>query len=141
MNPKTVYHYTSKKAAEKRLNTDKYRKNKKNIFRKFFTGINGVRFKFNINATSPDFRRIIYKTEKGKPIQVLKNITIKLLNKYKKQFLLNDISRLCSFYLAKCYNIFMGKSVALRRAEHGTLATAKSNFLILPFTQNIIHYP
>ena len=82
----------------------KVSKKQEKYFWNCFAGTNGVRFKFIINASDPDFRKIVYEKIKGKPIKVLNDLIITILN-YNMQFYLSGISRLCSFYLSEKYDI------------------------------------
>lgn len=69
-----------------------------------FAGSNGARFKFKITAQNPNFRKVIYENKPGTPISLLKNISDKVAE-FNRVFFLKGMSRLCSFYLAKSYDI------------------------------------
>jgi len=157
----TVYHYTSKSAAESILNTGVFRlsnianrytdgeiatfcethelkgylEKDENGFPKYkhlimpntyyasftdisltreqeeyfwstFAACDGVRLKLDITASNPNFRKIHYESKKGKPINVLSQLTRHIREKYNLGFILKGISRLCSFYLSgKDYGI------------------------------------
>lgn len=157
----SVYHYTSKAAAESILNTNTFRlnniakryhegeivtfcethglkgyleedgngdprykhlimpntfyasftdvsltKNQEEYFWKEFAIYDGVRLKIEITASNPNFRKLQYEQTKGKPIQLLSELTNCIQDKYSREFILKGISRLCSFYLSgKDYGI------------------------------------
>jgi hypothetical protein len=70
-----------------------------------FAPIDGVRIKIEVKASNPDFRRIIYPSNEGEPLLLLSELTETIREKYKKEFILKGISRLCAFYLLKKYEI------------------------------------
>lgn len=74
-------------------------KSEEDYFWSTFSGGDGVRLKFEIHATNPNFRKIHYELKAGKPIPVLDQLTKSILNKFAREFILKGISRLCSFYL------------------------------------------
>lgn len=65
-----------------------------------FATCDGVRLKIDITASNPNFRKIHYEQNKGKPIQLLSELTKYIREKYSREFILKGISRLCSFYLS-----------------------------------------
>lgn len=70
-----------------------------------FAAIDGVRLKIEVSASNPDFRRIVYPKKDGKPLALLSELTTIIREKYKREFILKGISRLCAFYLLKKYEI------------------------------------
>lgn len=71
-----------------------------------FAACDGVRLKIEITASNPNFRKLHYEQVKGKPIQLLSELTECIRKKYTREFVLKGISRLCSFYLSgKDYGI------------------------------------
>jgi len=60
----------------------------------------GVRLRIEVVASNPNFRRMFYEQKKGVPIRVLSELTRCIREKYGRAFILNGISRLCSFYLS-----------------------------------------
>ncbi len=71
-----------------------------------FAACDGVRLKIEITASNPNFRKLHYEQIKGKPIQLLFELTKCIREKYNREFILKGISRLCSFYLSgKDYGI------------------------------------
>lgn len=70
-----------------------------------FTGGDGVRLKFDIQAKSQNFTRIIYENPEQAPLGILQELTNEIRNKYNLEFILKGISRLCSFYLPSAYKI------------------------------------
>ena len=71
-----------------------------------FAACDGVRLKIDITASNPNFRKIYYEQIKGKQIGLLLDLTSQIRKKYKREFILKGISRLCSFYLSgKDYGI------------------------------------
>lgn len=65
-----------------------------------FSACDGVRLKFEITASNPNFRKMRYEQTEGKPISVLSALTECIREKYGREFILKGISRLCSFYLS-----------------------------------------
>ncbi|MGD2093313.1 MAG: hypothetical protein PVH61_44545 [Candidatus Aminicenantes bacterium] len=76
-------------------------------FWRAFAACDGVRLKFKVVAKYPDdFRKVRYEHKKYEPIGLLYDLTNCIKNKYKRDFVLTGISRLCSFYLSgKDYGI------------------------------------
>ena len=65
-----------------------------------FSACDGVRLKIEVIASNPNFRKIKYEQHKGKPIKVLAELMSCIREKHNREFILNGISRLCSFYLS-----------------------------------------
>lgn len=61
---------------------------------------NGVRLKFEIQTTRPNFRKIYYEKHAGKPIPLLSELTSCIKKRYGRNFTLKGISTLCAFYLS-----------------------------------------
>lgn len=71
-----------------------------------FAACDGVRLKFNITASNPNFRKLRYEQSEGIPIPLLSELISCIREKYGREFILKGISRLCSFYLCgKDYGI------------------------------------
>ncbi|PAU89808.1 hypothetical protein CK507_02765 [Pseudomonas sp. WN033] len=71
-----------------------------------FAACDGVRLKFNITASNPNFRKLRYEQSEGTPIPLLYELSGCIREKYGREFILKGISRLCSFYLCgKDYGI------------------------------------
>jgi hypothetical protein len=64
-----------------------------------FASSDGVRLTFEIEATNPNFRRIVYEPKPNVPIPLLNDLTSILRQKHGREFVLQGISRLCAFYL------------------------------------------
>jgi hypothetical protein len=64
-----------------------------------FAQINGVRLTLDISASNPDFRRMVYEHKPGVPIPLLAEMCASIRQKHGREFILNHISTLCSFYL------------------------------------------
>ncbi|MDY0744765.1 hypothetical protein SNE35_09610 [Paucibacter sp. R3-3] len=64
-----------------------------------FSGGDGVRLTFDLEASNPNFRDIRYQAKPGVPIPVLAELSSELMRLHKKHFILSGISRLCAFYL------------------------------------------
>ena len=73
-------------------------------FWKTFTQNKGVRLRLIIKSRYKDFRKMNYEETKGKPLDILYDLTNTIKQKYSKEFILTGISRLCSFYLAKDFD-------------------------------------
>lgn len=71
-----------------------------NYFWQSFASPNGVRLKLEIIASNCNFRKIHYEQKKGEPIPLISSLTQQIKDKYKRDFILKGISRLCSFYLS-----------------------------------------
>lgn len=69
-------------------------------FWRTFSAADGVRLKFDVVASNPNFRKMRYEQTEGRPICVLSNLSKCLREKYGREFILKGISRLCSFYLS-----------------------------------------
>lgn len=69
-------------------------------FWRTFSASDGVRLKFKVIASNPNFRKMRYEQAEGKPICVLSNLSKCLREKHGREFILKGISRLCSFYLS-----------------------------------------
>lgn len=69
-----------------------------------FAACDGVRLKIKITASHPDFRKIYYEAG-GKKIPLLEELTTHIREKYKREFILSGISRLCAFYLPTKFGI------------------------------------
>ncbi len=65
-----------------------------------FASCDGVRLKFDIKATNPNFRKIRYEENAGAPLEILQELSQKIRDEYEMEFILKGISRLCSFYLS-----------------------------------------
>ena len=65
-----------------------------------FASNDGVRLKFEIEASNPNFRKLYYEAKSGRPIPVIDQLTKTIRSKYNREFILKGISRLCSFYLS-----------------------------------------
>ena len=74
-------------------------------FWKTFASTEGVRLKLRVKAKNPNFRKMVYEKTKGKPLDLLYDLTQCIKSKYKRNFVLSGISRLCAFYLAKDFDI------------------------------------
>lgn len=74
-------------------------------FWKTFAPNEGVRLKLRVIAKNPNFRKMVYEKTKGKPLDLLYDLTQCIKNKYKRNFVLSGISRLCAFYLAKDFDV------------------------------------
>jgi hypothetical protein len=81
-----------------------------------FAQIDGVRLRLNIRAKNPDFRKIVYEQRSGVPLPLLKDLMSTIRQQHGREFVLQGISRLCSFYLC-------GQSYA-REKEYRTLFKA-----------------
>lgn len=68
-------------------------------FWRTFATADGVRFTFNVEASNPNFRRVHYEKTPGRPIAVLDELSTVIRRKYRLEFILSGISRLCAFYL------------------------------------------
>lgn len=64
-----------------------------------FAASDGVRLTINITANNPNFRKIVYEPKPGVPIPLLTDLISILRYKHSREFVLQGISRLCSFYL------------------------------------------
>jgi len=81
-------------------------KDQEEYFWRNFAACDGVRLKIEITTSNPNFRKLHYEQAKGKPIQLLSELTKCIREKYSREFILKGISRLCSFYLSgKDYGI------------------------------------
>lgn len=74
-------------------------------FWNIFAPIDGVRLKLKVTASNPNFRKMVYEKTKGKPLDLLSDLSQCIKSKYDKNFVLAGISRLCAFYLAKEFDI------------------------------------
>lgn len=70
-----------------------------------FAPIDGVRLKLKVTASNPNFRKMVYEKTKGKPLELLSDLSQCIKSKYDKNFILAGISRLCAFYLAKEFDV------------------------------------
>ena len=70
-----------------------------------FASCDGVRLRFEIYSNSQDFRKIHYEKIAGHPLAVINQLKEKILNDFGLIFTLKGISRVCSFYLPKEYEI------------------------------------
>jgi hypothetical protein len=64
-----------------------------------FAAVDGVRLTMQIEASNPNFRRMLYEKVEGSPIPVLAELAATILSKYQKHLVVSGISRLCAFYL------------------------------------------
>ena len=69
----------------------------------FAPGNSGVRLKLNLTSNRGDLRKIAYSKNSKQKLQVLKELTEKILKDHKINFTLSGISRLCAFYLPQKY--------------------------------------
>ncbi|WP_337047375.1 hypothetical protein [Serratia liquefaciens] len=74
--------------------------NDEEYFWSTFASCDGVRLKFDIQATNPDFRKVRYEESAGEPLEIIQELTETIRNTYGLEFILKGISRLCSFYLS-----------------------------------------
>lgn len=68
-------------------------------FWRSFASSDGVRLKLEVEATNPNFRKIVYEPQPGVPIPLLADLVSTIRQKYSREFVLQGISRLCAFYL------------------------------------------
>ena len=75
-------------------------------FWRTFATSDGVRLRIDILAKNPNFRKMRYEQKKGCPIGLLNDLVSCVRDNHNREFILNGISRLCSFYLSgKDYGI------------------------------------
>ncbi|MBU9818324.1 hypothetical protein J1782_00225 [Rahnella sp. BCC 1045] len=79
-------------------------KDKEEYFWNVFGCHDGVRLKFEIQATNSNFRRVKYEMKAGQPLQPLFDLIEEIKNEYGFIFTMKGISRLCSFYLPGEYS-------------------------------------
>jgi hypothetical protein len=60
---------------------------------------NGVRLKIQVTARNPDFRKIHYEKNEGKPIALLDDLNKCIQKSCARSYSLQGVSRLCAFYL------------------------------------------
>lgn len=65
-----------------------------------FSGNDGVRLTFNVEASNTDYRRMRYQPERCQPIKVLEELAVELMVRHRKLFMLSGISRVCAFLSA-----------------------------------------
>jgi hypothetical protein len=68
-------------------------------FWRSFAQLDGVRLRLDISAKHPDFRRIVYEQKPGAPIPLLVDLFSTIRRQHGREFVLNHLSTLCSFYL------------------------------------------
>ena len=73
--------------------------NDEEYFWRNFAASDGVRLTINITAQNPDFRKMVYEPKPGTPIPLLTELISTLRRQHSREFVLQGISRLCSFYL------------------------------------------
>ena len=78
-------------------------KNEEVLWRRFASN-GGVRLGLNVVAENPDFRRMVYEKQKGKPLDLLSELSKMTQEKYGIKFLFEGLSRLCAFYLPMDYD-------------------------------------
>lgn len=100
-----------------------------------FASDDGVRFKFKITASNPNFRKIVYKQGKN-PIALLKDLTETIRKNYHREFILKGISRLCSFFLGEEYKLENERRILYR--DWGMLETKP---IVLPNGNSYIEIP
>jgi hypothetical protein len=59
----------------------------------------GVRLKIKVSARNPNFRKIHYEKNEGKPIALLGDLSKRIHARCGRRYLLQGVSRLCAFYL------------------------------------------
>lgn len=59
----------------------------------------GVRLKIQVTARNPNFRKIHYEKNEGKPIALLDDLNKCIQKRCGRRYLLQGVSRLCAFYL------------------------------------------
>jgi len=64
-----------------------------------FGGGDGVRLKIQVTARNPNFRKIHYEKNEGKPIALLDDLNKCIQKRCGRRYLLQGVSRLCAFYL------------------------------------------
>lgn len=64
-----------------------------------FAGNNGVRLRFRVVASNPNFRQMVYGDTRGRPIPLLADLSSMVRSQFNRQFVLKGMSRLCAFYL------------------------------------------
>lgn len=64
-----------------------------------FGGGDGVRLKIQVTARNPNFRKIHYEKNEGKPIALLDDLNKCIQKRCARRYLLQGVSRLCAFYL------------------------------------------
>lgn len=96
-----------------------------------FAPVDGVRLKLKIEASSDNFRQIVYEKSQGQGIQLLKELTDEIKNKFNRDFILKGISRLCAFYLEEGYEV---------ESEYRMLHRVWSDYPVKPSFDGHFHY-
>lgn len=64
-----------------------------------FASSDGFRLTFEVFADNCNFRKMYYEKVDGEPIKLLSDVTTLIRERFKREFCLAGISRLCAFYL------------------------------------------
>lgn len=96
-------------------------------FWRTFASIDGVRLKLNIKASNPNFRRIVYEKKNGQPIPILRDLVHEIRNNHGREFMLSGVSRLCAFYLSKCFDVENEYRILFRDWGDGNVEPASDN--------------
>ena len=73
--------------------------NEEEYFWRNFAAADGIRLTLRIEASNPNFRHVRYEKKPGLPIPILAELSDLIRTKYRREFILSGISRLCAFYL------------------------------------------
>jgi hypothetical protein len=107
-----------------------------NLWNSFGQG-DGARLRFRIQATNPDFRRIVYSSIPPKPIPILNELS-QIARAAKRDFLLQGISRLCAFYLPTKYFTENEYRIIIKDFQNDRLNVKKDgkhSYIDLPFNE------
>lgn len=77
--------------------------NDEDYFWRSFAAVDGVRLRFDVESSNPNFRKIVYERQSGTPIPVLADLISTVRQNHGREFILSGISRLCAFYLSSSY--------------------------------------
>lgn len=94
-----------------------------------------VRFKIDLEAENPDFRKIVYSDAKDRPLELLAKISKLVSNRFHREFILAGISRICAFFLSHDYDIESELRILYREwnFRQNVLNDGKFDYVELPF--------
>jgi hypothetical protein len=116
--------------------------NDEDYFWRTFAAVDGVRLRFDVKSPNPNFRKIAYEAQPGKPIPVLADLISTIRQNHRREFILKGISRFCAFYLASSY-AHENEYRALFKADPGggpqPMGTGPSSFMEVPLNHATPH--